>query len=96
MSHTLHLTLKRKWFDMIASGEKTEEYREIKPYWEKRLEKDYEYIEFRNGYGKSVPVCMCKLHHIDIDRGKSEWGAPKYPVFVLAIELLWFDYKERK
>ena len=30
----LHLTLKKKWFDMIASGEKKEEYREIKPYWE--------------------------------------------------------------
>ena len=25
----LHLTLKKKWFDMIASGEKTEEYREV-------------------------------------------------------------------
>ena len=34
---TLHLTLKKKWFDMIASGEKKEEYREIKPYWEKRF-----------------------------------------------------------
>jgi len=34
---TLHLTLKKKWFDMIASGEKTEEYRELKPYWFRRL-----------------------------------------------------------
>ena len=34
---TLDLVLKRKWYDMIASGEKTEEYREIKPYWVKRL-----------------------------------------------------------
>lgn len=34
---TLDLVLKRKWYDMIASGEKTEEYREIKPYWGKRL-----------------------------------------------------------
>lgn len=33
----LHLTLKKKWFDMIASGEKKEEYREIKPYWTNRL-----------------------------------------------------------
>ena len=24
---TLHLVLKRKWWNMIASGEKTEEYR---------------------------------------------------------------------
>lgn len=34
---TLHLTLKKKWFDMIASGEKTEEYRELKSYWGVRL-----------------------------------------------------------
>lgn len=34
---TLHLTLKKKWFDMIASGEKQEEYREIKPYWQRRF-----------------------------------------------------------
>ena len=34
---TLKLVLKKKWFDMIASGEKKEEYREIKPFWEKRL-----------------------------------------------------------
>ncbi len=31
------LTLKRKWFDMILSGVKTDEYREMKPYWEKRF-----------------------------------------------------------
>lgn len=33
----LHLTLSKKWFDIISSGEKLEEYREIKPYWVKRL-----------------------------------------------------------
>ena len=33
----LHLTLKKKWFDMIASGGKIEEYRDIKPYWCSRL-----------------------------------------------------------
>lgn len=34
---TLHLILKRKWYDMIASGEKKEEYRKITSYWMKRL-----------------------------------------------------------
>lgn len=34
---TLRLTLKKKWFDMIALGEKKEEYRDIKPYWVSRL-----------------------------------------------------------
>lgn len=33
----LDLVLKGRWYDMIESGEKPEEYREIKPYWEKRL-----------------------------------------------------------
>lgn len=33
----LHLTLKKKWFDMIDSGEKRDEYREIKDYWCRRL-----------------------------------------------------------
>lgn len=36
-TETLHLPLKAKWYDMIESGEKTEEYREVKPYWVKRL-----------------------------------------------------------
>lgn len=31
------LTLKKKWFDLILSGQKLEEYREIKPYWIRRL-----------------------------------------------------------
>lgn len=37
MTKILHLTLKKKWFDMILSGEKKEEYREIKPFWINRL-----------------------------------------------------------
>lgn len=37
MSKILHLPLKAKWYEMIESGVKTEEYREIKPYWENRI-----------------------------------------------------------
>lgn len=33
----LTLTVSKQWFDKIVSGEKTEEYREIKPYWVARL-----------------------------------------------------------
>ena len=33
----LTLPIKKKWFDMILSGEKKEEYREIKPYYTKRF-----------------------------------------------------------
>ena len=35
----LTFNLKREWFDKIKSGEKTHEYRVVKPYWEKRLGK---------------------------------------------------------
>ena len=41
----LHLTIKKKFFDMIASGEKLEEYRTIKPYWIRRLFTNKDYIE---------------------------------------------------
>ena len=33
----LDLPLKKEWYNMIESGVKPEEYREIKPYWIKRL-----------------------------------------------------------
>ena len=36
-ANTLHLVLKSKWYEMIESGEKTEEYRETKQYWVKRI-----------------------------------------------------------
>jgi hypothetical protein len=39
----LYLTLKKKWFDLISSGEKHEEYREIKIYWLKRLFRHNDY-----------------------------------------------------
>lgn len=33
----LDLPLKKEWYEMIESGVKTEEYREIKPYWIRRF-----------------------------------------------------------
>ena len=37
MKDTLTLVVSKEWFDMIVSGEKTEEYRAIKSYWINRL-----------------------------------------------------------
>jgi hypothetical protein len=39
----LTLPIKKKWFDMILSGEKKEEYREIKPYYITRFRKLFRY-----------------------------------------------------
>ena len=33
----LILPIKKKWLNMIFSGEKSDEYREIKPYWTVRI-----------------------------------------------------------
>ena len=72
----LHLTLTKNWFDLILSGKKKEEYREIKPYWEKRLKgKTYDKVIFRNGYAANAPQFTIKLKRITKGIGKSEWGA---------------------
>jgi len=62
----LHLTLYREYFDQIAKGEKTEEYREDKPYWQKRLLKsngfhvEFDEVHFTNGYGEGRPFMRVK------------------------------------
>lgn len=74
---TLHLTLKKKWFDLIKSGIKREEYREIKPYWSRRLNKHYDRIRFRNGYSRNAPNFTIELNEILIGLGIVEFGAPE-------------------
>ena len=65
---------------MIRSGEKKEDYREIKPYWKKRFNKILEYqgekcVEFHI-YGKVRPF-QIELIGIDIYTGRVEWGAER-------------------
>ena len=52
----LHLTVKREWFNKIKSGEKTIEYREVKPHWKTRLGgMTFDKIIFVNGYMGDSP-----------------------------------------
>jgi hypothetical protein len=83
----LNLTLKKKWFDMIASREKSEEYREMKPYWDIRLRtKSYDAILFRNGYGSQAPSMLVELLALQSGLGIIEWGAPEQtPVYILKL-----------
>jgi len=81
----LHLTLKKKWFDMIASGEKKEEYREIKPYWNNRLNKEFKFVQFRNGYSKDAPTIKIECRGIKVDLGVTDWGAPNEPVYCILL-----------
>jgi len=50
----LHLTLERKWFDLIAKGEKKTEYRDYKPHWQSRLIEDFD-MEFLGLKSQSDP-----------------------------------------
>ena len=69
---TLDLVLKGCWYDLIKRGVKREEYREIKPYWEKRL-LDY----------KSIVRNLETIKFKQIILGKSELGAPQEEVFII-------------
>ena len=58
----LHLNLYRKYFDAILKGDKVVEYRDITPYWSKRLEgRHYDVIQFRNGYAKVAPTMVVEF-----------------------------------
>lgn len=95
---TLHLVLKHKWYEMIDSGVKTEEYREIKPYYEKRLcecsyhdeygrikdcYKKYDYVCFHKGY--TANTMTFEVESISVGKGKPEWGAPQEDVFIIKL-----------
>lgn len=63
---TLHLNLKKKWFDMILFGGKKEEYRSLNEYWIRRLiqfdrETDFDVLDelvtdIQNPYERHVSV----------------------------------------
>ncbi len=61
---------------MIASGEKLEEYREPKPWIFSRLiGKEYDAVEFSNGYGANVPKVVVHYFGWHQSEGRPEWGA---------------------
>lgn len=82
----LILPIKKKWFDMILSGEKKEEYREIKSYYTSRFMGNVLLLMdgtpnpwggrviFRNGYSRKSPSFIATVT-LDIGEGRIEWGA---------------------
>lgn len=100
MANTLHMTLKRKWFDMMLLGVKKEEYREQKDYWYKRLTnifeanyswdnysfKEYDTITFRNGYSKNASEFVIEFKGTSEGYGNPVWGAPiGESVFIISV-----------
>ena len=67
MKKILHLNLYRKYFDAIADGTKTVEYRNRTDYWKRRIEgREYDTIKFRNGYTKDAPTMLVEYKGYDI------------------------------
>lgn len=107
MVKTLHLVVKHKWFDMIASGEKLEEYRAFKPYWTKRLYGiktldtksmmqtkpiAFDSITFHRGYTSTTIERVYKGLTVDMSRPEwSENGESKW-CYVLLLGGV-FDYQ---
>ena len=68
----LNLILEKKWFDLIASGRKTIEYREYKPHWISRLMRngalrdDFTEVHFRNGYKSDAPFMKVQVENLTL------------------------------
>lgn len=63
---------------MIAAGIKKEEYRERTVYWHKRLNQQFDAVEFTLGYppkGDTSRRMRFEIEHIGIGTGVLEWGA---------------------
>ncbi|MBQ8616200.1 MAG: ASCH domain-containing protein [Clostridia bacterium] len=87
----LTLPIKRKWFDMIVSGEKREEYRAPTAYWKKRFVNEAKRqnaerpgevkgfngmrVRIRAGYSRQAPQAELTLATLYTDEGHAEWGA---------------------
>lgn len=77
----LHLTLHKRWFDDIAAEIKKIEYREVKPYWTKRLVgKEYDEIHFRNGYAKDAP--FMRVEYVRLEEGHCFDGKDCYGIIL--------------
>ena len=85
MMKVLTLIIRKKWFDMILSGRKREEYRERKPYWLKRLINKngltWKYLPrkdavlFYEGYRKERRAMLVEIIDIGFGTGRPDWGA---------------------
>lgn len=81
----LKLTLKYKWYDMIDSGEKLEEYRDFKPYYFSRLDKYIDaidrretvYVTFYRAYDVNRSQMTFEIESIQLREGNPDWGAIK-------------------
>ncbi len=68
-------TIKRQWLAEIIAGTKKIEYREIKPYWTKRLKSVTTLFELRllNGMKPPVPEVTVLIHRVTKNRRENAY-----------------------
>jgi ASC-1-like (ASCH) protein len=64
LANILYLTIKKKYFDLIASEKKKIEYRAFTPFYHSRLGKQYDEIKFVNGRHSKAPFIRAELDKI--------------------------------
>lgn len=75
----LVLPIKKKWFYMIKSGEKKEEYREIKPYWTKRF---YNLLEHTHVHLYNCEINLISARGTVVFKNGYSKNAPQIKCFV--------------
>ena len=67
-------TILRHWLDEIVAGRKTVEYRDVKPYWTKRLEGIETPFELRiiNGMRRNAPEATLLIERVSKSDGRYE------------------------
>lgn len=94
----LTLVLKERWFQMIALGQKREEYRDYTVYWQRRIRNWIDrsaidglilVIEFRLGYAYRAPRAAFLLDSLLIREAyrfeHPDWGEPCGEHYVLRL-----------
>lgn len=56
---------------------------EVKPYWDVRLQKEYDIVRFRNGYTKNAPSFDIEFKSIIKGYGNEDWGGDETVVYIL-------------
>lgn len=85
MVRELKLVLTYEYYDMIDSGEKLEEYRNLTQFYRRRLEtgwsepylrwRKYDVITFYRGYAKDRKTMSFKYGGCRVGTGQEKWGA---------------------
>lgn len=66
-----------KWFDKIASGKKTTEYRQCSDHWNRLFEtRHYDLVRFQHGFYKKPATMLFKIKKIHKWYGDNDLNQP--------------------